>query len=220
MKTAAASLLVVLAVGVPPTAAHPVPAARAVIDIDGGDYEIAIDCDVAALVMQAPPGHLGDERADELRAMSDKQLQGWVGDARKALTARSVIEFDGRRVEPMEIIFPEPAQLRKQAQGHNTAETTGRVVVRGKVPAGARSVALTFSPDLGPVRLTVRRGREALHTLRLEPGKGSEALALVKESAPEVPRTSGLPFMIVAGAGVVCFVGLAVGMLWRRRGAG
>jgi hypothetical protein len=141
--------------------------------------------------------------------MSDKQLQKWVEDARQAVRLRTVIKFDGQRSEPAKIIFPDLDELRKNAQGHNTAETMSRLIMRGHVPDGAQTLELTFSPDLGPVRLTVQRGQDTLHTLRLDPGKPTEVLSLATRTPERALRDSvspALPIALFCGVAAICLV--------------
>lgn len=211
MKKLLAILFVTLCGTVPRAAAHPAPSAHAVVDIgDDGAYRITLHADVAALVMQAPPGHLGDDRAAEMRAMSDKELQAWVDDARKALALRLVVVFDGQPSTLEEILFPDLAELRQNAVTHNTDGTQSRIRLRGRVPSQARTVTLTFPQDVGPVQLTVRWENQTLHTLQLEAGQTSRALALLasRASLPQPTTPTLTPVLaIVVGAGALCLGG-------------
>jgi len=211
MKKLLVILLVTLRATVPQAAAHPAPPSRAVVDVEGGgDYRITLYADVAALVMQTPPGHLGDDRAAELRAMPDKELLAWIEDAHKALALRLVVVFDGQPSTPEEILFPDLAELRRNAVTHNTQGTESRIRLRGRVPSQARTVTLTFPQDVGPVQLTVRWGNQTLDTLQLEAGQTSRALALVasRASLPQQTTPTLAPVLaIVVGAGVLCLGG-------------
>jgi hypothetical protein len=190
--------------------AHPPPPARVVVDLDADAFRLTLHGDIPALVMQAPPGHLGDERAAELRAMSDKELQGWVEDARKAFALRTVVALDGQPVPLEAIEFPDLSEIRQSAVGHNEKGIEGRILCRGKIPKDANTLTLTLPQDVGRVTLTVRRGTETLHSLRLDPGQASPALTLTPTATPEpAPQRPSLVLLALVIAVAVVFYVLA-----------
>ena len=179
-----AAALVICAALAGEARAHPPPAARAVLDLTGnGEYRLTITCDVAALVMQAPQGHLGEARANELRELPDKELRAWIADATRALRENLVLSFDGKRALPSAIRFPDPDGLRRVAQAHAVDDATETIVVTGAVPHGAETFRLAFPEDLGHVFLTVHRVGGTPEPVSLGPGETSRPLPITAGSS-------------------------------------
>jgi len=144
-----------------PAAAHPVPLAQARINLDTkpATFEILFDCDVTAYVMGTSPGHLGDELAAQLAALTDAELAQQVERYREHFTSHFEAFADRRSIEPSAIVFPPLADIRDVrealAGGVETEQST--ITLRGSIPSGARALTLRFPRDLGAVLITIRR---------------------------------------------------------------
>jgi hydrogenase/urease accessory protein HupE len=177
----------------PPAAAvaHPPPPARALLEFpQGSSYRLTIICDVAALVMQAPPGHLGEARANELSELPDREVQAWIADAARAITADLTLSFDGRDSHPAEVRFPDPGHLRGSARPHLLEEMAETVIVRGPLPEGVRTCRVTFPVDLGAVLLTAHENGSPPFVTSLAPGETSPVLSL----SPSGDSVGGSPW--------------------------
>ena len=139
-----------------------------------------------------------------------------IEDVRRGFAGRLKIAFDGEPSTPAEITFPEPSEVRQNARAHNTDDATCRIRIRGRVPTNAHTLSLRFTEDVGPVRLTVRRGNETLPTVRLAAGEASSPLTLAETPTPPGKRepASIVPVVIACGVVGVLFFGA---FLWQRR---
>lgn len=137
--------------------AHPGHASRATLVLASDDtYQLYCTFDVAACVMQAPPGMLGEELEQELRELSDEKLNRWIGEARSVFQRRLKIWFDGQEVEPLLVEFPDAKKLRSD-ELRDGFRPPRVVLVLGRAPRGAQQVMLRLPLDLGQVALTVQR---------------------------------------------------------------
>ncbi|HEY7427722.1 MAG TPA: HupE/UreJ family protein [Gemmataceae bacterium] len=172
-------------------AAHPPPPARALLEFpQGASYRLTITCDVAALVMQAPQGHLGEAGAKELSELPDREVQAWIADAARAMTANLTLSFAGRDSHPTEVQFPDPAHLRRSARPHLLEERAETIIIHGSLSDDVRSFRITFPVDLGTVLLIVRGNRLTPFVTSLSPGETSPSLPLTAEA----DRVSGNPW--------------------------
>jgi hypothetical protein len=163
-------------------AAHPLPPARALLEFpQGTSYRLTITCDVAALVMQMPQGHIGEAGAKELSELPDREVQAWIADAARAMTANLTLSFAGHDSHPTEVQFPDPAHLRRSARPHLLEERTETIIVHGSLPDDVRTFRITFPVDLGTVLLTVRANGSAPFVTSLGPGETSPSLSLSAE---------------------------------------
>ncbi len=119
-------------------------------------YQLFCTFDVAACVMQAPPGMLGQELEQELRELSEEKLNSYIGEARSVFQRRLKIWFDGQEVDPLLVEFPDAIKLRSDelTDGFRPPRV---VLVLGRAPPGAQQVMLRLPLELGQVALTVQR---------------------------------------------------------------
>lgn len=150
--------------------AHPVPAAQARLNFaPNGQWELRIACDVAALVMQATPGHLGAS-ANELRALDEDELQARIDDARLALEHYLELWINGARQKPARIDFPTPDEIRAATSEHGEDPPDTTIVLSGSPDAAPETCALQFPASLGRVRAQIRHGGELHFDRELAPG--------------------------------------------------
>src|ERR1700677_3002549 len=77
--------------------AHPTSLASATLAIRAnGTFQLDLTCDLAAYVMQAKPGHLDGQLAEEFQAMPLEDLESALADARNSLEQRLTLHFDGQ----------------------------------------------------------------------------------------------------------------------------
>ena len=140
---------------------HPVPLATATITLEAdGRYRLEIACDVAAYIMQAEPGHLAGQLAEEFRALPPDDLQAMAADARQALARGLQLDFDRPPARPATVALPDPAALQAAFQaGRPRPAAVIRAV--GTVPRGASRLTVRFPADVGPGALQIiRAGRD------------------------------------------------------------
>lgn len=174
------SILVLLFAGTA-VRAHPVPIAQASVQIDTKThtFELRLDCDVTTFIMGTEPGHLGDELAAHLEAMTDAELTREVERKREWFTSQFEARVDGKEIAPAEIVFPPLADIREvsEARGGGFETFHSRITVRGKLSDRAAEIAFRFPREFGTVLLTARRDSTNLLPQLLAAGQPSPALA-------------------------------------------
>ncbi len=185
-------LLLTIIVGAASSAfAHTVVLTRArlIIAADGA-YRLTIDCDLPAYLMQARPGHLDRELAEEFRTLPDADLEGALADARQSLRQRIRLDFGGQVSGPETIVLPAADQLRTEFKPD--AVQLFVVAAAGTVPPGARHFTVTFPADLESVALVVdRSGAPPEHQL-LRDGATSDPIPIGDEADRSDHSTSWL----------------------------
>jgi len=157
--------------------AHPVPAARVKLSLqDTGSFELRIKCDISALVMQAMPGHLG-EAANELRALSESEIEERVQDAKLAIEHYLQLSFNGTRIDKANILFPALDVIRSGA-AHGGEEDWPEILLNGNWPPTAKTCEITFPATIGRVQLELVRQQRTLLKRELAAGTRSGPLSL------------------------------------------
>jgi hypothetical protein len=173
--------------------AHPVPIAQASVQIDtkAGTFELRLDCDVTTFIMGAEPGHLGDELAAQLGAMTDAELKREVERKREWFATQFEARVNGKEIEPAEIVFPPLADIREvtEARGGGFDTQHSRITVRGRL-GGAVTITFRFPRELGTVLLTARRDTANLTPQLLAAGQPSIALEL-RGKTDTLPKVAG-----------------------------
>ena len=194
-----ASLVIPLlfSLAAPSVDAHPSPLAQARLQIDtkAQTYELLIDCDVTAIVMGHAPGHLTEDLAMQLAKLTNDQLTTHVERIREWFISQMELTIDRSAVEPMEVVFPDIATIRKTdqvAQQHaepgddagsvRTRQST--IIVRGSLPAGARGLVLRLPREVGPALLVARRDAVDLPMQLLAAYQRSQAVAVSEQPLP------------------------------------
>lgn len=140
--------------------AHNMPYALAILRVAAdGTWRLDVACHTAALVMGAPQGHLQPEAQATLEGWPDAEVQARADAMAEYMTRATVVRIDGRPGPPPEVAFPTVGQIRED--GRMTLATAARsapIVMRGRLPAGATSLALALPPDVGISLLRVQGG--------------------------------------------------------------
>lgn len=190
--------------------AHPVPAARAILDLQSsGRCELRIKCDVSALVMQAQPGHLG-KAADELKALDAVELQARIDDAQQAVEYYLELKFDGLRQESLVVRMPSLEAIRGGAV-HGGEEDWSEVLVRATSPNDARTCEITFPAAMGKVNFRLAKQGKTLLRRNLAAGEASGVLQLKAVPAPEHVSLANWIGWIMVALLLLCLVWLYVG---------
>lgn len=181
--------------------AHPVPAARAVLDLQASNrYELSIACDVSALVMQTTPGHLG-QAAEELQALSATELQARIDDTQQAIKYYLDLKFDGVRQKSLSVEMP-PIDVIRNGAAHGGEEAWPEIIARGFWPADAKTCEITFPAALGRVNLSIARIDTRLLRRDLDAGQASGPISLSKPHTPSPrkhhPLTDWIGWILVA----------------------
>lgn len=213
----------------PACPAHPVPIARAVVQFESdGTYRVTLNCDVAALVMQTAPGHLGP-LADELKSLPIDEVRSRLEDARRAFAQRLVLRFDGVPAAPEAISFPAAGQVQQHVHEHDTQFLP--IEILGRIPAAAHSWQVVWPADVGRVSLAVRVGEGPPVSQTVEEGQPSWPVFLSPgnpvEATPTAPPTTPRPAAAdrsswqvwLAGALLGAVLGMAAALLCRRSAA-
>lgn len=153
--------------------AHPMILAKAALDFKAdGHYTLAVQCDLAAIVMQTGTGHLDDLLAQELKTMPREDLRARIADATAFLKQQVKLDFDGKVAPPESIEMPTAEQLQAgQVAGTSPEATVFRIL--GRVPAGAKIFRITFPAEMQTVALTMRRPDAPLVNMPLAAGQAS-----------------------------------------------
>lgn len=172
--------------------AHPMILARAALDFKpDGHYTLAVQCDVAAIVMQAGTGHLDDTLAQELKTMPREDLRARIADATAFLKQQVKFEFDGKVVPPETIELPTAEQLQAgQVAGTAPEATVFRIL--GQVPPGAKIFRITFPAEMQTVALTMRRPDAPLVNMPLGAGQASFPFPLGSIGAKEEEKPAAV----------------------------
>lgn len=183
--------------------AHPTPLARASLQIDtaGQSYELRLECDVTAFIMRTSPGHLGDEMAAHLAALSDEELAADVRRSRQMFDGQFEVVHGGEAIDPQEIIFPPLETVREVTEnfsgGFDTHQAT--ITIRGKLgglqergrgadgSAAGGSLVLRFPRAIGAVLLVARRDEVDLAPQLLSAGQPSLPLPMGRAAAAAAP---------------------------------
>jgi hypothetical protein len=196
--------------------AHPAPVMDAILEITGEWFELEIECDFAALVMQAPQGHLGKTLAEELRTLSDAELSNRINDALQSFLYYLQVEFDGVDSTPSWFKRVPTAESLRAAVDHAHAENFTTLKLIGKVPAGAEELRLAFPEPLGRVRCTIIVDGKQVRIVEAAPPGSAQSISL-RAAAPD---TAARPRSTTA-ADVIPLVALAIAVLallfWKRR---
>lgn len=183
--------LLLVAVGV--VYAHPMILAKAALDFKAnGHYKLAVQCDVAAIVMQSGTGHLDDMLAQELKTMPREDLRARVDDARAFLQQQVKFEFDGKLMPPETIELPTAEQL-QAGQIAGTAPEATVFVIEGQTPPGAKIFRITFPAELQTVALTMRRPDAPILNMPLAVGEASFPFPLPREETSAVDEKAQTP---------------------------
>jgi hypothetical protein len=166
--------------------AHPVPVARATLDLHStGTCELRIACDASALVMQTMPGHLG-AAAGELQSMSDRELAARVTDAQGALGYYLHLSFGGVRHTTLRIQMP-PLEVIRSGAAHGGEDAWPKIVLQGNWPAHAKTCEISFPKALGRVQFQLFHHGEKLFSRELAAGSAS---GLIRLQANRIPSES------------------------------
>lgn len=136
-------------------------------------FETTYDCD--AFLVEAPPGHSGEEVERALAEMTDASWEQRFEALQRMFAVRVSLRFDGEIVRHA-VSFPDAAD-----------RSLGDVVrLEGEVPEDARSFVFWASRGLGTVTLELVRDGESPWVQVLQPGERSEPYALM---GPAVQRS-------------------------------
>ncbi len=175
--------------------AHPVPLAQASVSIDTKQarFEVLFTCDVTAIVMGTEPGHLGDDVAAQLAALTDTDLGAEVDRKREWFAAQLELRVDGEKIAADEITFPPLADIREVGEsptgGVQTEPST--ITIRATLPGGARSLVLRFPADCGGGLLVASRDGKNLSPSLFDAGAPCAPLPLGDGSVPQAVSTIG-----------------------------
>ncbi len=174
------SLLMLLAPGAI-AQAHPVPIARASLQIDSAArrFELCLDCDVTALVLGTSPGDLSPQAAARLAAMADDQLAHEVERTRSRFIDHLEIRANRAAVLASDVLFPPVAAVRSVNETPSGSYETrqARITVRGTLSDPTASLSIRFPREIGAVLLTARRNATDLDPQLLPAGDESAPLS-------------------------------------------
>lgn len=145
------------------TLAHNSPYPRAKVTVnDQHQLQLELRCDATAYVLQTTPGHLGDELAGQLEAMTADELRAEIERRQRAFASSIRINADGRFVD-VEVAFPSPDVIRQVSQPPGgPAETIQSVITAtGAVPKEVKVVTISFPAELGMIILLAGEGETA-----------------------------------------------------------
>jgi hypothetical protein len=190
--------LIGLFVSVSIASSHPVPAARATLDLQADNRcEIYIKCDASALVMQSTPGHLG-KAAEELQALSKEELQVRIDDAQQAIEYYLELKFDDVRQKALVVHLP-PLEVIRSSTAHGGEDAWPEILVRGTWPADAITCEVTFPAALGRVHFRVARLGTTFLRRDLAAGKPSGLIKLTdRATTREIKREDWAGWIMVA----------------------
>ena len=138
--------------------------------VEGESFEVELRTDLDALLLGMSPGAPVEQRIRAMGRFQGEELEAEIERLRRYLDRRIRVRFDGV-VAPIEVAFP---SSQRTADGTSLLSLGGRAVLRGTVPARARSVSFFASRSFGAVRVTVRT----------EAGSARQLLAPGERSAP------------------------------------
>jgi hypothetical protein len=204
------SVLVGLFVFANMATAHPVPPARAVLDLQAdGKCKLRIACDVSALVMQTTPGHLG-KAAEELQALSQEELQARVDDAQQAIEYYLELKFDDVRQTKLTVQMP-PLKVVQGGAAHGGEDARPEILMQGSWPADAKTCEVTFPSAIGRVQFKLIRQGETLLTREFAAGKSSGPITLTDRHAIQSNSPSDWIGWIIAALLLAYLVRLYLG---------
>lgn len=165
--------------------AHPLPLSQARLQIDSAKqtYDLIIDCDVTALVMGHAAGHLSEDLASQLAALSGEDLKREIDRKREWFASQLEITVDREKAEPVSITFPDVKAIRETRIGRGgEIETQHETVhITGRIRAGAHGLTLRLPREIGAVLLIARRDAMDLSPQLLAAGQQCQPLPLTDE---------------------------------------
>ena len=110
--------LVPLCLAAGPAVAHDLTFTDTVVVFKtGGTYQVDMTCDLDALALGASPEVSSELLANELRALSDEELEAEIEDLRQYFLRRVRVIFDGEAAAPA-VSFPRPRHAdRRRSRG-------------------------------------------------------------------------------------------------------
>ncbi len=167
--------------------AHEIRPAVATAVFSEGQYRIELTANLEALLAQVGPQHTASEASpsaaqyDRLRALQPRELRDSFAAFRDTFSAGVVLEFDQQRIEPrIEVeAIPEIGDTRRAR--------LSRLVLRGDIPAGARTFRWSYAAAFGSCVLRIRAADGTVVSQWLTDGRQSEPYALAA-ARPDTAR--------------------------------
>ena len=156
-----------------PVESGPWSGVEARLRVDGDSFEVELRTDLDALLVGLSPASPVEQRIRAMARFQGDELDAEIERLRRYLDRRIRVRFDGV-VAPLAVAFP---SSQRSADGASLLSLGGLAVLRGTVPARARSVSFFASRSFGAVRVTVRTEAGSSRQL-LAPGERSARVPL------------------------------------------
>lgn len=138
-----------------PAPGHPLPLAEVAATFQAdGVYEVAVEGDVGAYIMEGTTYHLTPQEQEHLRTMPIAELESLLNKGRERFVSGLAVRIDGRPAPTPEVVFPTAANLRA-AMGEVGILGAEPVIIRGQAPADAMAMTFRFPADIDKVHLTL-----------------------------------------------------------------
>jgi hypothetical protein len=210
-----------------PAVAHPPPLVEATLKVDGDDrLELELRCDVVALAMQAPQGHLGQLLAEAWQAMSDGERLQRLADAKKSLEFYTQLQLDSQPARPLKefgVQWNDNAVAALPVDPHADPADFRSLRLRVRLPVDAEQLRITFPEALGRVELIHTPPGNSEERQRLSAAMRSAPLPLTHEAvemlrgnrARGVSAADIIPLALFALAVLLVLFGAQIKRKWR-----
>ena len=156
-----------------PAANGPWSGVEARLHVEHESFELELYTDLDALLLGMSPASPVEDRIRAMTRFQGEELDVAIKRLKRYLDRRIRVRFDGEAAS-LVVVFP---RSQRSVDGASLSSLGGRALLRGTVPARARSVSFFASRSFGAVRLTVRTRAGSARQL-LEPGEKSAPVRL------------------------------------------
>lgn len=192
-----AALVPLLLAAVGPASGHDLTFTDTVVVFKtDGTYQVDMTCDLDALALGASPEVSSELLANELRSLSDEELEAEIEDLRQYFLRRVRVIFDGEAAAPA-VSFPDRGTpIADEAEEPTVLGLTARL--EGVIPEGASEFQFRASRSFPLVHLTVldQQSAAGVRTI-LERGGESQAFVLGEPLQPPDRMTVAGQYLIL-----------------------